>query len=357
MNTIVYIGTYNNGSDQSKGIYSFSFDKKEGRLTPVEVVEGILNPSFLVVSKDGNTLYSVSEVFEVNGTAGGSISAFNINSETGKLSFLNTQLSGGACPCHIELDPSGKYVFVSNYMGGNFAVFPLTPSGQLGEMIQLVQHNNHSSVQPERQEGPHVHAVAIPQDNNIVFAADLGNDEVASYHFDQQNGNLNAKASIQVTPGSGPRHMAFHPNGKWLFLINELNSSIYSYKYDRESGRLNLIAAISSLPQDYDGGNTAADIHVHPNGRFLYVSNRGHDSVVLCSIHQTTGDLTLINHISSGGAHPRNFSLDPEGEFMLVANKDSNSINAFKVDPNTGMISAMGCVAEVPEPVCVQFLH
>ncbi|NRB63167.1 MAG: lactonase family protein [Saprospiraceae bacterium] len=351
----VYIGTYTNGDSQSEGIYVYDFDKRDGSLHKKDVVKGISNPSFQVVADHAHNLYSVSEVFDADGVSGGRIAAFSIDYTTGCLRLLNTQSTVGGCPCHVAIDQTGRYIFISNYMGGSLVMYPIEGTGQVGELTEMIQHEGGAEVNLQRQEAPHIHSVIMAPDNAFVLAADLGKDEVISYRFDAGKGCLSFSYRLLVSPGAGPRHMAFHPNTKWLFLVNELNSTIQSYRYHQGTGRLDLISSINSLPPEFNGNNIAADIHLHPNGQFLYVSNRGHDSLAICSIDSCTGTLTLLGHKSSGGSHPRSFGIDPAGRFMLVANKDSNQVSTFEIDAQSGMLSDTGQCTDVPEPVCITF--
>lgn len=356
-NLFVYIGTYTDGNSKSEGIYVFRFDPSNGSLTYVSTVTGIENPSFLKTSREGKFLYAVSEVFEVQGIGGGALVANKVNQRTGELTYINSQSSHGACPCHLNIDRTGQYALVSNYMGGNLAILPIQKDGYLGQASDIIQHEGCSNVNAERQEGPHPHSVTIAHDNRFAIVADLGKDVVMSYKIDIENGKLlpGENSQVDVTPGEGPRHMDFHPNGRYVFLLNELGNTIDSYGYDSETGALFLIGTVSTLPKGFDGENLAADIHVHPNGKYLYASNRGHDSIVICSIEENNGVLKVLGHQSTSGEHPRNFNIDPTGTFLLVANKDTNNIITFEIDLNTGQISPNGQVTKVPQPVCICF--
>ena len=353
----VYIGTYTIDSN-SKGIYVYQFDLSTGSLTRVGLTSGIDNPSFLRITADGQFLYSVSEVAEVNGVQGGTVSGYAINKQTGALTYLNSRSTHGAYPCHLNIDQAGQYVMVSNYMGGNFAMLPIQKDGTLEPATDVVQHKGCSNVNPARQEGPHAHSVTVSPDNKFALAADLGKDVLISYKIDVENGKLLAhkNGQLEVAPGDGPRHMDFHPNGRFVFLLNELGNSINSYRYKAESGTIELIDSISSLPNDFNRENISADIHVHPNGKFLYASNRGHDSIIICSINEKIGTLEVVGFQSTMGAHPRNFSIDPTGNFLLVANKDSNSIVIFNIDNTTGELTPNDQQITIPQPVCIAFM-
>lgn len=353
----VYIGTYTTDSE-SEGIYACQFDLTTGNLTLVGVTLGIENPSFLTSSKEGQCLFAVSEVAESKGVLGGTLNSYRINHQTGQLTFLNSQSTKGAYPCHVSIDHTGNFITVSNYMGGNIAVLPIQKGGTLGSATDVVQHEGCSKVNPERQEAAHAHSVTITPDNKFALAADLGKDMLISYKIDLDKGKLigHKNGQLEVAPGDGPRHMDFHPKGRFVFLLNELGNTINSYQYEPENGMLVLIDTISSLPKEFVGENIAADIHVHPNGKFLYASNRGHDSLIICAINKGNGKLELLGHQSTLGEHPRNFGIDPTGNYLLVTNKDSNNIVTFKINQDTGLLTSMDKVIEVPQPVCIHFL-
>lgn len=357
-NLFVYIGTYTLNSD-SEGIYVYQFDLSNGSLTRVGLTSGIDNPSFLTITTDGQYLYAVNEVAEVDGVLGGSVSGYAINNQTGALTYLNSQSTHGEYPCHVSMDQSEQYLVVSNYMGGNIAMLPIKKDGTIGFATDVVQHEGFSKVNPERQEAPHAHSATITPDNKFALVADLGKDMLISYKLDLKKGKLLSyeKKQIYEAPGDGPRHMDFHPNGRFVFLLNELGNTINSYRYESEKGTLKLVDTIYSLPDDFNGDSIAADIHVHPNGKFLYASNRGHDSLIICKINEGDGTLKYIAHQSSLGQHPRNFSIDPTGNYLLVANKDSNNIVIFSINQDSGLLTSMSEVIELPQPVCIHFLE
>ena len=354
----VYIGTYTGGDSNSEGIYVYRFDPSDGNLTPVGTATRIDNPSFLEMSPDGRFLYAVSEVFEVNGTPGGTVLAYLVDKQTGALTYLNSQSTHGACPCPLNIDRPGRYVVIANYMGGNLAVLPICKDGSVGPATDVVQHEGCSNVNPERQEGPHAHSITASPDNRFAIAADLGKDMVIIYKLDLKNGKLlpTDKSQVKVTPGHGPRHLDFHPNGRYVFLLNELGNEITAYGYDARTGTLKLKNTACTLPAEFDAESIAADIHVHPNGKFLYASNRGHDSIVLCSIDEDTGAIEVLEHQSTLGEHPRHFCIDPTGAYLLVANQDTNDIATFAIDIKTGFLSPTGQLTNVPRPVCLRFM-
>jgi 6-phosphogluconolactonase len=354
-NYLVFVGTYT--EKESKGIYAYRLDAASGQLTALGLAAETANPSFLAVDPSRHFLYAVNELREYKGQASGGVTAFAIDRQTGKLSQLNEVASRGADPCYIALDKTGKYVLVANYTGGSVAVFPVLKDGRLGESSAFVQHAG-SGPNRERQEGPHAHWIEVTANNRFAIAADLGQDKVMVYRFDQENGSLtpNNPAFAKVDPGAGPRHVAFHPNGKFAFVVNELHSSITSFSYDASRGELHILQTVSTVPKDFSGSNDTAEIHVHPNGKFLFASNRGHDSIAVFSIDQRKGALTLVDHFSTQGKTPRNFEIDPSGSRLFVANQGSGNIVVFRIDQETGRLTSTGQVRNVPSPVCLKFV-
>lgn len=357
-NLLIYIGTYTSEKDNSKGIYVYKLDLLTGQSTYVSSLKDIDNPSFLQVSSDAKYLYAVSEVFEANGEEGGLIEAFSIDKNTGDLTFLNAQSTKGACPCHLKIDNTGKFVIVTNYMGGNIALFPILENGTLGEVSDLIQHEGASMVNMERQEGAHPHSVTISPDNQFAIAADLGKDTVMSYPLDSQNGKLKKENIIplNVLAGGGPRHMVFHPNGKYIVLLNELGNTLETYAFDKVDGSLTLCHSVSTLPQGFKGENIAADIHFHPNGKFLYASNRGHDSIIICSFDAENGGIEVIDFQATLGEHPRNFCLDTAGNILMVANLNTDNIITFSINNTSGKLTPINKEIKVPKPVCVNII-
>jgi 6-phosphogluconolactonase len=347
---IAYVGTYT--GPHSKGIYAFRFDASTGELTPLGLMAESTNPSFLAADPTGRFLYAANEISNYEGQKSGGVSALAIDRKTGKLAFLNEVPSGGAGPCYVTLDKTGHYVLVANYDGGSVAVFPAARDGRLGAASAFVQHTGHG-VNPQRQEGPHAHAIELSPDNRFAIAADLGLDELLVYHFDPLRGTLspNNPPFAKVEPGAGPRHLAFHPNGKFLYVINEMQSSVTAFSYD--GGALRNLGTVSTLPKEFKGNNDSAEIVVHPTGRFLYGSNRGHDSIAVFTIDPAAGTLTTVEYASTGGKTPRNFAIDPTGSYLLAANQDSNSLVAFRIDTKTGRLTTTGQTLEFPSPVCI----
>jgi 6-phosphogluconolactonase len=355
---LLYIGTYTT-SGKSQGIYVHQFDPETGRLTPLHVVKGVTEPSFLAIGKERKYLYAVNELVEYEGQKSGAVSAFEIDQKTGNLRFLNKQPSLGGAPCHITVSENQKFVLVANYVGGNVSVYPIEKDGRLGASVDLVQHAG-TGPNKERQEAAHAHSITLSRDNRFGVVGDLGIDKVMIYAFDDRTGKLSpnpAQAFYQTKPGAGPRHFTFHPTGKFAFVINELDLTISSLAFDKNSGKLTEIQTVPTLPAGASAaGASCADIHVSPSGRFLYGSNRGHNSIVSYKIDEQTGRLEYLEHVSTQGKKPRNFVIAPNGKFLLVANQDSDNIVVFQVDEHTGRLKATGQAVNVPVPVCLKFV-
>ncbi len=352
---LVYIGTYTRGSD-SQGIYRVRLDTRTGALTDLQLAAPATNPSFLAVRPDGSALYAVSEIEQLDGRPSGGLAAFRIDRSTGNLAPLNVQPTGGGGPCYVTTDSQGKFALVANYGGGSVAAFPITNSGEL-EPAAVVQHTG-SSVDPRRQQGPHAHSIVLGPRQLRAYAPDLGLDQVRIYNVDQSTGKLteNDPPFAAVAPGAGPRHFAFRPDGKFAYVINELNSTITAFAADAANGGLQSMQVISTLPEGEQKTNYTADIHVHPNGRFLYGSNRGHDSIAVYAIDPEQGTLTLVQHQSTLGETPRNFGIDPTGRILLAENQQTNTIHSFRIDPETGRLTPTDHHVAVPRPVCVRFV-
>ena len=352
---LVFFGTYTR--TDSQGIYTYRMDPESGALERLSVVSGIENPSFLALHPNGRYLYAVSEIAEFEGRKTGTVSAYSIDSASGQLSFLNLQPSHGAIPCHLVVDRTGRTLLLANYTGGNVASFPIDSEGRLGPAASVIQHEG-SSVDPVRQTGPRAHSINLDPENRFAVAADLGTDEVLVYRFDAGTGELepNTPPSVSVDPGGGPRHFAFHPNGRFGYVINEMGSTVTAFRYDGEKGTLEPIQTITTLPEDFEGVTHTAEVRVHPSGRFLYGSNRGHDSIAIFTIDQETGRLTAQGQEPTRGKTPRNFEIDPTGTWLLAANQDSDSVVVFRIDSQTGALEANGQTADVPMPVCIRML-
>ena len=351
---LVYVGTYTDHG--SKGIYAYRLDSSTGKLTSLGLAAEAAEPSFLEVDSSGRFLYAVNETLTYKGQPTGAVSAFAIQRETGKLSLLNQVSSHDQGPAHITLDRTGKYALVANYTLGSVAVFPVLKDGQLGEPTSFVQYKG-SSVNPERQKGPHAHAVALSPDNHFAVVADLGLDQLLVYRFDAAKGTLEADPQIvRAAPGAGPRHLAFSTNGRFLYVINELQSTVVTYSYDAATGALRELQTIPALPKGFRGNSAAAEIEIHPAGRFLFTSNRGDDSVAVFAIDSDTGTLTHIATAPTGGKTPRNFAINPTGSWLLAANQDSDEIVVFRIDHKTGYLTPTGERVPVPSPACLKFV-
>ena len=355
---LLFVGTYTNTKAGSKGIYAYRYDAGSGKLTSLGLAAETENPSYLAVDPTHRFLYAVNELQDYKGAKSGAVTAFAIDRKTGKLSKLNEVASRGEDPCYISLDKTGKYVLVANYTSGNIAVFPVQKDGSLGEATAFVQHHG-TGPNKERQEGPHAHFIQTTADNRFAVVSDLGLDKLLVYRFDAANGSLtpNDPAAADLPPGEGPRHVAFAPNNKFAYSVNELKSSATAFSFDADKGLLKPFQTISTLPKDFSGENDTAEIHVSPDGKFVYASNRGHDSIAQFSIDAKTGQLALVHHFSIQGKTPRDFELDPTGSHLLVAGQDSNNIVVFRIDPATGReMLKTDDVVQVPSPVGLTFV-
>ena len=352
---LVFIGTYTGEKTGSKGIYAFRFDEATGALTPLGLKAETPSPSFLATNAAGTVLYAVNEVGDYQGQKSGSISSFTVDAATGALKPLGTTLStGGADPCHLQCDRTGRALAVANYSGGNFALFPIGSNGGLSAPSLFAGEG--SGPNKARQAGPHGHETVFDPSNRYLLAVDLGIDKVLVYRFDQAKGTIAATPTpASLPPGSGPRHLAFHPSGRFVFVINELLSTIATFGWDGEKGALSPVSSVSTLPADFKGQNSTAEIAVHPSGRFVYGSNRGHDSIAVFSAGGD-GRLTLVEHESTRGKTPRNFTLDPSGRWLIAGNQDTGTLAVFAVDQTTGALSPSGPLAQVGAPVCILFM-
>jgi 6-phosphogluconolactonase len=353
----VFVGTYTRGRNAGKGIYRLELDPATGQLSHLAVAAELANPSFLAIHPSHHYLYAVSEVADAGGKPGGAVSGFTLDPKTGNLTPINSSSTQGAGPCHLTVDRSGKNVLAANYSGGSCCVLPLTPDGKLGPASTFIQFHG-SSVNPERQKEPHAHSVNLDAANRFAFVADLGTDKIMVYRFDPDKGTLtpNDPPAYNGPPGAGPRHFAFHPDGKHAYVINELASTITALKYDADKGVLTAIKSVSTLPEGWQGSNTTAEVQVHPSGKFVYGSNRGQDSIAVFTVDPATGGLTPAGHASQGIKVPRNFGIDPTGKYLIAANQDGNSLMVFRIDQSTGALTPTGSTVEVPRPVCVKMI-
>jgi 6-phosphogluconolactonase len=350
----VYVGTNTGG--KSQGIYLYKFSMTTGKLTPLGLAAAAKNPGFLAIDYTHRYLYAVNEIGDYQGKKSGSVSAFSINRKTGKLTLLNVVDSRGAAPTHLVVDKTGKFVLVANYGAGSVALFPILADGRLGEATAVLPHTGHSE-NPQRQEAPHAHSVYVSPDNRFAVSADLGTDQVYVYRFDASKGTLtpNQPPFVTVPAGSGPRHFAFDPHSRFGYVVEEMGSSITAFSYDAARGFLHPLQTISTLPGDYKGSSNCAEIEVHPFGKFLYASNRGHNSIAVFAIDPKNGTLKPLEYDSTEGKTPRNFNMDPTGHYLIAANQESDSLVVFRVDATTGHLTPTGQKEDAPSPTCVTF--
>jgi 6-phosphogluconolactonase len=349
---LVYVGTYTGKG--SEGIYAYRFDPATGETRSVGLAAATDNPSFLAVDPNGRFLYAVNELDTFRNEPTGAVSVFAIDRESGALKLLQQVSSLGGGPAHLSLDKSARYLMVANYNGGNVAVFPIENDGRLGRRTAFVQHVG-SSVNPKRQAGPHAHSIQAANDNRFVIAADLGLDKLLVYRFDAGTGSLtpDSPGFIEADPGAGPRHVAFAPSGKFVYAVNELASTVTVFAYEPGPGTLNRIQTITTLPKDFAGTNTTAEIAVDAKGQYLYVSNRGNDCIAVFGIDPDNGKLEPLEWVPSGGKTPRNFAIDPTGGWLFAANQDSNNIRLLRIDQGSGRLIPTSRSLTVVSPVCV----
>ena len=347
---VAYFGTYTR-PEKSKGIYAYRFDAASGKLASAGLAAETPNPSFLAVHPNGRFLYAVNEQSD------GTVSAFAIDGASGLLKPLNRVASRGAGACHLALDKTGKWLFVANYASGSVAVFPVHEDGTLGESSGFDQHAG-SSTDPNRQTGPHAHGTFVSADNRFLLVPDLGMDRVMIYRLDLAKGTLpaNDPPFLKIASGLGPRHLAFHPNGRFAYVLTEMGGKVVACRFDAKRGALEAIQTADALPADYTGARSGAEIAVHPNGRFLYASLRVHNSIAVFAIDPATGKLTAAGRVSTGGKSPRAFAIDPTGAYLLAANQDSDRVVIFRIDPKTGALTATGEAADIPMPVSIVFV-
>jgi 6-phosphogluconolactonase len=345
----VYFGSHRAGPNI--GFSLAHFDTDTGALTKPEFLLEANAPAFFTIHPDGKHLYTC------NSGSSGAVSAYEIEPHTGHLTLLNKELTGGGDTSYVSLDKTGHYALAANYSSGNIAVFALKPDGGIGARTAFVQHTG-SSINPERQTHPYAHSIIVDPSNRFALVADLGVDKIFVYRFDEKDGSLkpNDPPFVNIKPGSGPRHVKFHPNGRWVYVISEIASTVTAFNWDSEKGALTEIQSVSALPDDFKGTSTCAEIEVHPNGAFLYASNRGHDSLALFAIDEKSGKLFLIENVPSGGKTPRNFAFDPTGKWIVCTNHGSDNAVVFRVDEKSGRLTQTGSPVSVPYPFCERFL-
>ncbi len=351
-NYLMYVGTYTGSNSKSKGIYAFRFDSATGQATPLGLAAEIANPSFVAIHPNGKNLYAVGE------SQGGAVHSFNIDKATGKLTLINTVSAKGNGPCHLNVDKTGRSLIVVNYGSGSTTLLAINADGSLKEAASSMQHKGAVHL-AKRQGGPHAHSVNFAPDNRHASVADLGLDQLIVYQFDAAAGTIapNDPPFAKVAPGAGPRHFSFHPNGKRAYVINEIDLTATAFKYNAKKGTLTETHTISTLPPDFNGsreGLSTAEILAHPSGKFVYGSNRGHDTIV---VYRVKGNkLQHVENAPTQGKTPRNFAIAPGGQFLLAENQASDTIVIFKIDPKTGKLTPTGQTHEVGSPVCIRFL-
>ncbi len=347
---LILVGTYTTRlphvEGKSEGIYAYWLDLASGALEHASTRAGIVNPSYLATDPQQRYVYATSEVDE-----SGAVSAFRLNRVVGDMTPLNYQSSGGKGPCHVWVDATGQWALVANYGSGSIAVYPVLEDGSLDAAADFVQHEG-SSVNPNRQEGPHAHCIMTDPANEHVLVADLGMDKLLVYRLNPETGKLALSSFAEVEAGSGPRHFDFHPSGRFCFLINELASTITVFGY--ENGILEKRQTISTLPDEFKETNYTAAIHVSPDGRFVYGSNRGHDSIAIFAFDERAGALTAAGHESTQGRTPRDFMVDPTGTYLLAANQDTDTVVSYRIDSGTGQLTPTGHTVRIPTPVCLK---
>lgn len=358
MTSHFYLGTYSTKlghvDGKAKGITYWSLDNQTGALKKEAGPWPIVNASHLCTSLDGRFLYAISETSSYDGREDGYLTSFSINPQTGDLTELGTTSSHGVGPAYVSMDRSGDYVLVANYLAGNIVVYPRLKSGVLGSPTANIPHSG-SSVNPNRQEAPHPHAIVASPDNQHILVPDLGIDKIKVYEFDDKTGTLEPQPTRDVTvpAGAGPRHLVFHPNGDYVYVTLEMANQVAAYQY--QDATLTLVDIYSTLPPGFSGGNTNAELRITGNGQFLYASNRGHDSIAAFKINTATGELTLIQTVSTQGRTPRNFAIDPSDQFLVVGNQDSHTILSYRIDDATGELSTTGNQTAAPSPVLFHF--
>lgn len=355
---LFFVGTYTQDGSTSKGIYAYRYNAANREITDLGVAAETTNPSFVALSPNGKYLYAVNELQNYKGPNSGGVSAFSVDSSTGKLTFLNEVPSRGADPCYITVDKTGKWVLVANYTGGSIAVFPVLADGKIGEAKTFVQHTGHGA-DPKRQEGPHAHSIDLSPDNRFAYVDDLGLDELLVYKFDSAKGTLtpNDPPYVKLDPASGPRHFALAPSGKFAYVVSEMKGTVTAFSIDSRTGAPHTLQTVSTLPEAFKGDIEDAEIHVHPSGKFLYASNRGDgNSIAVFAIDSAKGTLTPVEYASTQGKTPRSFEIDPTGMLLFAENQASNNIVVFKIDQQTGKLTPTGKVLDVPSPVDMKFL-
>jgi 6-phosphogluconolactonase len=354
---IVYVGTYTTGAystGASEGVYIYQLNVSSGAMDFVGKATGIENPTYVAVDPQNRFLYAANETECFRGNPGGSVSAFAIASQSGALTLLNQKPTHGAISCYVTVAQLGRFLLVANYGGGSVSILPIQQDGPLGDAVDVVRHRGRGP-DASRQKGPHPHCVALDGSNGHALVADLGLDRVMVYPFDRNRGRFDRRnvTSVRTAAGAGPRHLAFHPSGTYVYLVNELHSTLTAYLYDATNGSLEELQTVSTLPDTFGGDNWAADVRVSPSGRFVYASNRGHDSIAIFTVEESTGRPILIGHEPTQGKFPRGFAIDPTGTWLLAANQKSNSVISFRINQQTGGLVPTKHRVSVPTPTCL----
>ena len=350
---LVCFGSYSTSDKES--VHLFQLNLQDGSLKKLNAVDGLTNPSFLKIHPNGKYLYTVNEVSTFDGKKSGGVTAFALDVKGGKLNKINQQPSGDTGPCHLTVDATGKYVLVAHYGGGSTSVLPIKKDGSVGALVSQIKHKG-SSVH-SRQKAPHAHSVHVGPNNKFAFAPDLGIDKVLVFSFDEKTGAIAETKfdGAKLEPGSGPRHFSFHPDGKFAYVINEIKQTVTTFRYNAKRGRLRTLQTLSSVPHPVEG-NSTAEVLVHPTGKFLYGSNRGHNSIAMFRINEKNGKLTALGHESTRGSTPRNFGIDPTGHFLLAANQQTDNVAVFRIDQDTGKLKFTGNEIKLSKPVCVRMI-
>ncbi|RIX53644.1 lactonase family protein [Paenibacillus nanensis] len=346
----VITGSYAEEAD--KGLRLFRFHEENGQMTEIAHYAGLKNPTFVNVDSERRLLYAIAEGINSEGGKIGEAAAFRIDESEGKLVLLNQRATVQGTTCHIQRDQNNRFLTVTSYHGGMIGLLQIEEDGSIGELLDVHQHAG-GSVDPERQDRPHPHSSFYSPDGRYLLVQDLGLDEIIVYKLNADTGKLSRHGATKLHGGAGPRHLTFHPNGKWVYVINELDSTVTGLAFDAETGSLQPFQTISTLPLDFEGENGCAEIAISADGRYVYGSNRGHDSIVVYAVNAESGELTLVQHHPTGGGHPRHFALTPCGDYLLVANRDANNIVTLRVNKESGMLSATGQEIEASKPVCV----
>ena len=354
---LMYVGTYTEPQSNSKGIYAYRFDAKTGKVTPLGLVSETPNPTFLAVHPNGKYLYAINEVDTYHGAKAGSVTAYAIDKASGKLTELNQVSSGNSGPCHIVVDATGKEVLVANYSGGSFASFPVLADGKLGDAASVIKLTG-SGPDKSRQAQPHAHSVVLTKNNKFMMGGDLGTDRVMIFQLDPAAGKItpNTPPSASVKPGSGPRHLAIAPDQKHVYVLSEMASTVTIFEFDANTGAMKDIGVVSTLPEDFKGKSTTAEIEIDAKGQHVYASNRGHDSIAVFDVDPKTALLKLVQNVSSGGSTPRAFVIDPSGNFIVAGNQKTNNFSVLKIDHATGKLTPVGDKVELGAPVTFAFV-